>query len=283
VRLISLSLFVSFCLAVSAQNADEQDIYSLDWKRESVLFGASAIFSAIQLPLYRNLDLPTELDFEQLQLQLLYDDTETFEEELYDLNIPEFDLSAISNYNPSASKRSDYILFGSLALPLFLNFSAPGRSEWKNITVMYAETMLLTWSSTNLIKSAVHRWRPLAYNPAVPFEEKEKISSRLSFVSGHTSMVAAASFFSAQVFSDLYPQSNWKYLVWGLAITLPAYTGYLRYQAGKHFPSDVIGGYLLGAGIGMLVPRLHRSSNQRLKFSAAPFGGGGILNASYKF
>ena len=39
---------------------------------------------------------------------------------------------------------------------------------------------------------------------------------------------------------------------------LPAVTGYLRFKAGKHFPTDIIVGYGVGATIGYLVPELHK-------------------------
>jgi membrane-associated phospholipid phosphatase len=46
--------------------------------------------------------------------------------------------------------------------------------------------------------------------------------------------------------------------VWTGAITLPAIVGYLRVKAGRHYPSDVIVGYGVGALIGYLVPTLHK-------------------------
>ena len=36
-------------------------------------------------------------------------------------------------------------------------------------------------------------------------------------------------------------------------------TAYGRVQSGDHFPTDVIAGAMAGAGIGILVPHLHRS------------------------
>jgi membrane-associated phospholipid phosphatase len=36
----------------------------------------------------------------------------------------------------------------------------------------------------------------------------------------------------------------------------------LRYGGGKHFFSDIIVGYAVGAAIGILVPQLHKVNNK---------------------
>jgi hypothetical protein len=46
-----------------------------------------------------------------------------------------------------------------------------------------------------------------------------------------------------------------------VAATVPAFFDYLRYNAGMHFLSDNVDGYLIGTGI--LVPQLHK--NRKIK------------------
>ncbi len=82
--------------------------------------------------------------------------------------------------------------------------------------------------------------------------------ARLSFFSGHASNTAAMSFFTAQTLVQNRPDMQNKGLVWATAATLPALTALWRVKAGKHFPTDVIVGYGIGALIGVLVPNLHR-------------------------
>ena len=64
----------------------------------------------------------------------------------------------------------------------------------------------------------------------------------------------------AKVFSDYHPNSKQflKIAVWTFSISLPAVTGFFRVRAGKHFPSDVIMGYALGAVSGWIIPHLHK-------------------------
>lgn len=61
----------------------------------------------------------------------------------------------------------------------------------------------------------------------------------------------------AKVYSDYKPNKS-KFLIYGLAAIPPALIGYFRYKAGKHFPSDIIVGYVVGAVGGILIPHLHK-------------------------
>ena len=135
------------------------------------------------------------------------------------------------------------------------------------------ETLLINYNLTGTLKATTRRLRPYAYRISPTEGGEISSTTNQSFISGHTSTVAAASFFTAKVLTDMHPDSPVKPLIWASAIALPAATGYLRYKAGKHFPSDVIVGYGVGALIGFFVPHLHRNrDNQR--FSISPAAGG---------
>ena len=113
---------------------------------------------------------------------------------------------------------------------------------------------------TNLVKNAVRRPRPFVYNPdpTIPLNIKLKPDARRSFFSGHTSTTAAMSFLTAKMYSDFHPNSDARPFFWGAAAIIPAATGYLRVRGGKHFPTDVITGYIVGTLVGILVPALHK-------------------------
>ena len=131
--------------------------------------------------------------------------------------------------------------------------------------VLYGEATTINFGLTVITKSFFNRTRPFAYNPDVAEEMKLKRNARTALVSGHTSITACNTFFAAQVFSDFYPDSQWKPVIWGAAAAIPAITGYLRVAAGKHYPTDVMAGYAMGAAIGILVPRLHRNKGLKEK------------------
>jgi undecaprenyl-diphosphatase len=46
-----------------------------------------------------------------------------------------------------------------------------------------------------------------------------------------------------------------------LATTVSTLVSVYRVRAGKHFPTDVIAGTFAGAGIGIVVPHLHRTED----------------------
>ena len=139
--------------------------------------------------------------------------------------------------------------------------------------ILGLETNIFVETGTDLLKSSIKRTRPYAYNPNFPKEEKYKKNAQKSFISGHASLTAANTFFFAKVFSDYYPNSKWKPLVWTIAVTIPAWTGVERVLAGKHFPSDVISGYIFGAACGYFIPHMHKivGTEQAINLQAMPF------------
>ena len=66
-------------------------------------------------------------------------------------------------------------------------------------------------------------------------------------------------FFTAKTLSDYTNRSGVQAVAWTGAILLPAATGFFRYQAGNHFPTDVVVGYVVGAAVGIIVPHIHKT------------------------
>ncbi|GIV34067.1 MAG: hypothetical protein KatS3mg031_1602 [Chitinophagales bacterium] len=172
------------------------------------------------------------------------------------------DRHATQRWSPPAAIASDVFLYTGIAMPALLFINKNVRRE-KYVSLMYAETLLMTMGVTNIVKVLTKRYRPFAYNPAVAMDKRTEKDARKSFFSGHTSLTASASFFMARVYCDLNPDSRLKPLVWTSAALLPAIVGMLRYLAGKHYPTDILAGYVTGAGIGFLVPYLHKKKELR--------------------
>ncbi|HVY26389.1 MAG TPA: phosphatase PAP2 family protein [Polyangiaceae bacterium] len=132
--------------------------------------------------------------------------------------------------------------------------------------IMYSETVALTLALTNVVKMAVRRPRPLAYTALAAHRDDPNYSSTstdssLSFFSGHASMTSAI---GATATYLAFTRSSGRLRPW---LTLSFFTGLTtfvsveRVRAGKHFPTDVIAGAIAGAGIGVVVPHLHRSED----------------------
>jgi len=192
-----------------------------------------------------------------------------------------FDRNTVRHFSAKAHSTSDIFLFGSMTFPMLLMTDKNIRKDFWKISTMASEAFLLNAGLTTLTKGTVQRTRPYAYNPLVPIEDKRSKSARASFFSGHTSAVSVLSFFSAKVYADYHPNSKWKPVVWTAAAIIPATTGYLRYRAGKHFPTDVIVGYGVGAAIGVLIPHLHRSRKTR-RFKVSPMASSDAVGLSLR-
>lgn len=161
-------------------------------------------------------------------------------------------------YSEKSKKMSDAFLRTSPIVPFTLLIGQNSRNDFGTIGLFTLEAFLTNAALTNLNKVIVRRSRPYLYNPDVPLEIKLKKDARYSSFSGHTSTVAAMYFMTAQMFSDFYPDSKFKPVVWSVAGIIPAITAYNRMRAGRHFFTDVLLGYIVGAAVGIVLPILHR-------------------------
>ncbi|MBO9562604.1 MAG: phosphatase PAP2 family protein [Niastella sp.] len=108
-----------------------------------------------------------------------------------------------------------------------------GKHNFKDRTILYTMSMLISNSTVFSIKSLSKQTRPDG-------------SDAMSFPSGHTANAFVAAEFMRQEYKDVSP---W-YGVAGYAVA--ATTGYLRMYNNKHWFSDVV----TGAGIGIASTRL---------------------------
>ncbi len=229
------------CLCVSNAQVRAESPFALEPKREWILLGTGAAIGVTSLAMYSQVD-PLTLD-------------EIANLDINDIN--DFDRSAVKPYRETVA--SDGLLYASYLLPLTFLAYADTREDWRTLGVMWIQTMILQTSITGIVKAAVLRTRPYAYDPETPLDRKTSESARLSFYSGHTSATAANSFFIARVFHEYLESRNAKIILWTGAALYPALTGFLRRDSGHHWRTDVITGYVIGGMIGYFVPQLHLS------------------------
>ncbi len=196
--------------------------------------------------------------------------SDTYINSLKRSDILSFDRDASFNWSPPVATASDVLLYTSFAIPLSLFSDKRIRKDYLKIGLIYAETFALTAAITSLTKNLVKRPRPFVYNQNVAIDFKKERSAQYSFFSGHTSVTAAMCFMTAKIFNDYNKGNKAVPWVWASAALVPAVTGILRQQAGKHYWSDVISGYLIGAAIGILVPELHRNNFVKKKKRIRP-------------
>lgn len=231
---------------IAQQQVDQHSIYKIDKKADSYWAAATTTLLLIDGYLFTQ---ASDLSTEQL-------------EALNPLNIPAFDRFATENWNPNDDTFSNYTHNISIAYPLLLFIYEPTRKDAKTIGWMAYEAIGTTAALNLLSKATILRPRPFVFNEDLNAGTRRSKWAQFSFFSGHTSNNAVMCFFGAQVFADYMENPFAEGLIWAGAITLPALTGYFRVSSGQHYPSDVITGYAIGAGIGLLVPYLHRIKNK---------------------
>ena len=227
-----------------------QAVYALNFENEVKLFAPSLLFLGSDL-FYKPIPLTTS-DLSALSVT----------------NIPTFEQSVVyfdSLDAAHADVMSDLINYVSFGISgLVILSTLPDKTIFFTNGVIYAEGALLTLGITEVLKSTVSRIRPYAYNTNYSDSYRLYKDESSSFPSGHTSSTAYNCFFAARLINDYYldtDQRGLKIVTWGAAATVPLVVGYLRTAAGKHFYTDVVAGYLLGAGVGLLLPELHEMDN----------------------
>ncbi|MEZ4987654.1 MAG: phosphatase PAP2 family protein, partial [Saprospiraceae bacterium] len=173
-------------------------------------------------------------------------------------HIPTWDRYATRYYDRWPHQVSNGLGLASILLPATFMLDKANRQHAAELGYIVFEGALVTGGLTNLTKMLALRPRPYVFNPNAPLSIKLEKEARYSYFSGHTSLTAYFSFATAQIYNDLYPQSRYKKVVWASAVALPLVAGYMRMRAGKHYLSDVVSGYVVGAATGILIPRLHK-------------------------
>ncbi len=160
---------------------------------------------------------------------------------------------------------------------------------------LYAESISLTYAATNLAKMAVRRPRPYAYLDAEAHKGDPTFTpatdSGVSFFSGHSAITAAVGATATYLAFARSPHSVRPWITLVVATGLSTFVSIERVRSGAHFPTDVIAGTIAGAGIGLVVPHLHRTEDIKQRrvwvgYAAAPSPDGyqqpqgGMLTAS---
>lgn len=149
-----------------------------------------------------------------------------------------------------ATKSNNYIVVG---IPLGLGIAGLLNQDdtmFKNACFM-VETDAINTALTYALKYSVNRERPYK---AYSFINSKLNETDPSFPSGHTSIAFA----TATSLSMAYPR-------WYIIAPSFAWAGtvaYSRMYLGEHYPSDVLGGMIVGAGSAFLSTKLNQWINK---------------------
>jgi membrane-associated phospholipid phosphatase len=154
------------------------------------------------------------------------------------------------------------------AAPILLDARIQGHG-WKRSAqeiLVYSQILAIN-SGINLWTRSLHVWRrPQTHHPDYNWDQA-KPEAMGSFYSGHASAAFAIAT-SWMLMRKDRGDENLAWLGYGLATSIAA----LRVTAGKHYPSDVLVGALIGSGIGWGITTLHlkTAQNQESAISFSP-------------
>jgi undecaprenyl-diphosphatase len=136
---------------------------------------------------------------------------------------------------------------------LFIANSRRGEGKgpfWEDAAVV-TQAVSVTAAATMAFKILFHRPRPLMYDagPYTPDDGR-------GFPSSHTSLSFAVAAAYASILHRRGLLGSHKLQV-GALLTTALATGVLRVVSREHFPTDVVGGAVLGGAIGWFLPQLH--------------------------
>jgi undecaprenyl-diphosphatase len=112
------------------------------------------------------------------------------------------------------------------------------------------------WFAAKAVKEVVRRGRPLAYLPTI--DVRDGPGTGLGYVSGHSAVAAAT---ALCLMAAVGPRCR------PLLAIVVALVGIARLVVGVHFPADVLGGWALGALIGLAVLRCAATPGRRRRRS----------------
>ena len=169
-------------------------------------------------------------------------------------SLPGIDRAALHTFSGSASTASHALLVGVVGFAGVASFDGATPAQRRGHVAVFANSLAWTLAATDWMKVLVRRKRPVLYTADATAAAADPNSQR-SFPSGHASVAfAAATTYLVMAQRERLPHRGRNVaLLYAGAVGVSA----LRVAAGRHFPTDVVGGAALGTGIGWLVAKVH--------------------------
>lgn len=260
--------FMASAIAAPAENPR----FQVSWRKDVPFALGSAAISLFGNYRYSQMEIPPE--------------DEVFPEN----KLFPWDRPIAGRYNKNAITASEWIVGLGVAPFVLGSVSAyRGDATWGEFgafSLMLVEALAIQ-NGVNVAVRSLELWpRPYIYGTsteALNAKEKAKGEAYGSFFSGHASAAFTIAVFTSEWFSEIYPASTCKNIVWASTLSMAGFVGVLRIAGGKHYPSDVIIGSLVGAGISYGVIQAHKKPLKiedvgELGFWALPGSTGLVLN-----
>jgi membrane-associated phospholipid phosphatase len=257
----------SISAAAAGHESRTASPYHMSWTRDGLTFAAAGIGLGVSNLIASEVAPLTESELAGLTRDQVF----------------WFDRSATRRYSTDLIARSEDFALPLAVAPAALLLDARMRGDWVTLAAMYVQINVLGEAASSIAKEAIPRNRPYLYNTDLSYGERTDREPGKAFFSSAATFAFARAVFLGVVYSDYHPESALRPYVWGVALTTAGAASYLRYASGIHYPSDVVVGAAVGAAIGYLVPRLHRTEESPLSVAPSTAGGGAGLTIQFTF
>jgi membrane-associated phospholipid phosphatase len=184
------------------------------------------------------------------------------------------------DFSRSASRTSDILLAIGLAAPVALDLARDDPGHGKRLGT-YAGGVLGAGVVAGVMKEVWRRPRPYNFHKAPGVRAYAREAGKdgmVSFPSGHTTLAFAAAAAGGWIYAADNDNTSARAAVWASGATVAGATAVLRMRAGKHYPSDVATGVVIGVA-GVAVPALVFPDVELTGTEIAAMAGGVLLGA----
>lgn len=162
---------------------------------------------------------------------------------------------AHTTYNGKTDHISDGLALGTALASGMVTLALPKNQQTQYIQLA-VQNVWISANITQTVKMLALRNRPYTQAPGFV---STKTDDHFSFFSGHSAITATAATTAILMALNQPNMSIWgkaaAYSAGGLALT----TAVLRIDAGKHYPSDVVTGILVGVAVAVINTKLHEA------------------------
>ncbi len=163
---------------------------------------------------------------------------------------------AQTTLNGKTAHISDGMALSTALAAGMITLALPKNQQTQYIQLA-VQNVWITANLTQTVKMLALRNRPYTQTPGFV---SSKTDDHFSFFSGHSAITATAATTAIMMALNQPNMSTWgkaaAYTAGGLALT----TAGLRIAAGKHYPSDVVTGILVGVAVAVINTKLHEAN-----------------------